>query len=205
MAIIGPIFCILSGIAQGWVLRRYADRLMDIPSWEWAVLTTLSGIAGWLLGMGLGVSLHRRLLLDYDGVVSGGMANHIVFFVWGAATGLLVGLAQAFLFTVRLRFAPRSDFNRSTRKAGAVWTAVNGVSWGAGLLLSELLLLATRQISVPTAPEDGAITPAGFALQIVSMVALGVCVSAATGATLARLLRHADTQAPPRQILIPTR
>ena len=204
MVVIGPIFCLVGGAAEGVVLWRYAVRLMYVPWWEWAVLTIVSGGIGWLLGMGLGVRVHNSLLLDNPGVVSTGMANHIVFFVWGAVAGLLVGLAQGLLFMGRLRFTPGSNFNVSARKAGAVWTLVTGIGWGVGLLLAELMLLATRRVSVPASPGD-AVTPTGLALQIISMVALSVPTGVATGVTLAWLLRHADTQVPIRRILIPSK
>jgi NhaP-type Na+/H+ or K+/H+ antiporter len=178
---------------------------MYVPGWEWAVLTIIPGGVGWLLGLGLGVSIQRSLLVNNPGVVSTGISNHIVFFVWGAATGLLVGLAQGFLFTRGLRFVSGSHFNVSRWKVGVLWTLASSVSWGVGLLLSELMLLATRRVSVPASPQDGAITPTGLALQIISMVALGIPISITTGVILARLLRHADTQVPPRYILIPTR
>ncbi|HEY0072207.1 MAG TPA: hypothetical protein VGE04_19770 [Chloroflexia bacterium] len=205
MAIIGPIFCATGGVAQGLVLWRYATRLMFVPWWEWAVVTILSGGVGWLVGIGLGVSIHRGLVIDNPGIISSGMAHHIVFFMWGTATGLLVGLAQGFIFARGLRFVPGSHFNGSTWKAGAVWIVASGASWGVGLLLSELMLLATRRVSVPATPEDGAITPTGLALQIISMVVLGIPISITTGVILARLLRHAGMQVPPRYILIPSK
>ncbi|HEX8598727.1 MAG TPA: hypothetical protein VF952_09465 [Chloroflexia bacterium] len=198
MLLIGPIFCLTSGVAQSHVLSRYTGGLVRFTWWEWALYTTAFGSCGWFVGMSLSFTIGRDLFAGSFDFLSVSLASQVVLLFWGTLTGLMLGFGQALILRWKTRAIFGPHFFASTAKAGALWTAVSATSWAVGLGLGGLMFVVTTPVFVKTTPGDDLfpeLTPEVFAMQIISLVVFSVPISTATGATLAWLLRHSVTGA----------